>query len=93
MSALENEVTGDSTTFDHFGRSWTVPTRRHLRHLRRLQAGMNSNLASYAGLVAEVFLSEEDYDALCVLDPTEDDLKEFSNKIADSLGIRTLGNS
>jgi hypothetical protein len=93
MSALENETTSDTTTFEHFGREWTVPTKRHLSHIKRMRDEMRSGVGTWDLMVAETFLTEGDFDALLEVDPDEDALSEFVAKIGDALGVGGSGNS
>ena len=93
MSALENETLSETTTFEHFGREWSVPTKRHLSHLRKMRDAMNSGYGTVDLMIAETFLSDEDFGALCDIDPDEAQLDEFTQKISDSLGLGDSGNS
>jgi hypothetical protein len=93
MSALENEVTADTTTFEFFDREWTVPTRRHLSHIKRMRDEMRSGVGTWDLLIAETFLSPADFDALLDIDPDEDQFDEFTSTIAKSLGLGSSGNS
>ena len=94
MSALEKEALGaETTTFEHFDREWTVPTKRHLSHLRQMREHMREGVGTWDMMIAEVFLSPEEYDALCELDPDEKQLDEFTQKIANAMGLGNSGNS
>ena len=93
MSALENEVTADTTAFDMFDREWTVPTTRHLSHIRKMRDGLRETFGSVDLLIAETFLSAEQFDALVDIDPTEAQLDEFTTKISECLGLKSSGNS
>lgn len=95
MSDLETEATAPdgTTTFEHFGRSWTVPVRRQHSHIRRLKQITRAEGGVNADDVAEVFLSPEDYEALAELNVYEDQLSEFSDEIARAMGVGDKGNS
>lgn len=93
MSALENEVTADTTTFEFFDREWTVPTKRHLSHIKRMRDEMRGRVGSVDLMLAETFLSSAEFDALLEIDPDEDQLDEFTTQIAQSLGLGGSGNS
>lgn len=93
MSALENEVTADTTTFEFFEREWTVPTKRHLSHIRKMRDAMRIGYGGVDLMIAETFLSPADFDALLDIDPDEDALGEFTTKIAEGLGLKSSGNS
>ncbi len=93
MSALENEVTADTTTFEFFDREWTVPTKRHLSHIKKMRDEMKSGVGTIDLLIAETFLSPEQFDALLEIDPDEDALDEFTTKISEGLGLGDSGNS
>ncbi len=93
MSALETETLKDTTTFEHFGRTWTVPVKRHLSHLKRMRDEMKSGVGSMDLMLAEVFLSPADFDALMEIDPDEDALDGFTDEIAKALGLGGSGNA
>lgn len=92
-SSLDAEVSADVNTFEHFGREWSVPNKRHHSHIRR-----HKEIARREGMVdaddiASIYLSADQYDDLCGLDPTESDLYEFAAKVAQALGMGSQGNS
>lgn len=93
MSALENETAGDTTTFEYFDREWTVPTKRHLSHIKQMTDGMRAGYGTIDLLIAEVFLSEDDFAALMTINPDEAQLADFTTQIADRLGLKSSGNS
>ena len=93
MSALENEVTADTTTFEAFGREWTVPTKRHLSHIKKMRDAMTAGYGTMDLLIAETFLSPAEFDALLDIDPDEDQLDEFTTQISECLGLGSSGNS
>lgn len=93
MSALETETTSDTTSFDAFDRSWTVPTKRHLSHIKRMRDEMQTGFGTVTLLIAETFLSAEDFDALLELDPDEDALDDFAQQISRAMGLGNSGNS
>lgn len=93
MSALENETLHESTTFEAFGREWTVPTRRHLSHIKKMRDEMRGGVGTVDLMIAETFLSPADFDALLEIDPTEDELDAFTTEISKALGVGDSGNS
>lgn len=93
MSALENETTVETTTFEHFDREWAIPTQRHLSHIKRLRDEGRRGWASGDLVLVETFLGEKQFDDLLVIDPTEVELAEFANEIATRLGFGSSGNS
>lgn len=93
MSALENEVTAATATFEFFDRQWTVPTKRHLSHIKAMRDAMRVGYGGVDLMLAETFLSPADFDALLGIDPDEDALDEFTTKIAECLGLKSSGNS
>jgi hypothetical protein len=92
-SALEAEVSGDTATFNHFGRDWTVPTRRHHRHIRETKRIIRAEGFVDADDVARIYLPDDQYEALVELDLSSDDLDAFATKIAEALGVGDSGNS
>ena len=87
MSALENETTRETTTFEHFGRTWTVPSQVRFSHREKLQA--NPTLVG----ICHAFLDADQLEALRTIDPTDDELDKFTDAIADATGVRSAGNS
>jgi hypothetical protein len=93
MSDIETELAGDTATFDHFDRSWTVPVRRTHKHLKQVKAILRSEGYLDADDVAQVYLSAEDYEALVELNVDEAKLSEFATKLSEALGLGGSGNS
>jgi hypothetical protein len=94
-SDLETEATSpyDTTTFEHFGRTWTVPTKRHHKHLVQVKQIARREGSVDADDIALVYLSDEEYDTLLELDVTYDELGGFANAIAKAMGVGDAGNS
>lgn len=92
-SPLESEATSDINTFEHFGREWSVPNKRHHRHIRQHKEIARREGTVDADDLAAIYLDADQYAALCELDPTEADLYEFAGKIATALGMGSQGNS
>ena len=92
-SPLETETNADTTTFDHFGRSWTVPTRRHHQHIRETKRIVREEGVVDADDIARIYLTDEQYDALLELNVGEEELTGFATKIAECLGMGGSGNS
>ena len=81
------EVSGHRTvTFEHFGHEWEVPARLRFSHLRAIQADPSS-LA-----IIDTILSAEQVALLEEIDPEDNDLLEFTNKMEQAMGYRK-GNS
>lgn len=93
MSALENETTRDTVEFDHFGRTWTVPAKRHLSHVKKMRDEMRSGIGDLDLMIAETFLSPEQFDALLDIDPDEDALDAFTSALSKAMGLGDSGNS
>ena len=93
MSDLDHETNNATSTFEFFGREWTVPTRRHHVHIRRSKEILRSEGRIDADDIAAIYLSPEQYDELVDLDVDEDGLDEFATRIAESLGLVNSGNS
>lgn len=91
--SLETETQSATTTFEFFDREWTVPTRRHLSHIKKMRDEIRAGFADYNLMVAETMLDEEQFLALCDVDPDEEQLNEFVGEIAKALGIKSSGNS
>lgn len=93
MSALENETTSDTTTFEFFDHEWTVPTKRHLSHIKKMRDEMKAGVGTIDLMIAETFLSPEQFDDLLAIDPTEEELDAFTAKVSEALGLGNSGNS
>lgn len=91
--SLETETQQDTTTFEQFDREWTVPTRRHLSHIRKMRDELRSGYTDQNLLVAETFLSEDQFLELCDIDPDEKQLDGFVDAIAAAMGVKNQGNS
>lgn len=87
QTPAQAEATGDTQTVEHFGRSWTLPSKVRLSHMRALRRD-----ATNVGIV-DTFLSPEDVDALNEIDPDEDQLDAFTDEIGKALGFVSAGNS
>ena len=87
----EAEATHETTTFDHFGRSWTVPAKQRLSHMvafrNELARSGNLDLA-----MCGAYLTNEQFADLLEIDPTADDLDAFTDDMAKALGFKTAGN-
>lgn len=92
-SPLENETTSDVTTFDHFGRSWTVPTQRHHKHIRETKKILREEGSLDADDIAAIYLPADEYEALLEMDLPMGELDSFANEIAKHLGFGGSGNS
>lgn len=93
MSDLDTETTADRSTFEKFGRVWSVPTKRHHKHIRQTKAIIRTEGHLDSDDIAEIYLSTEDYDALLELNLDVDALSDFANDIAEALGVGGSGNS
>lgn len=94
MTDLETETTSDgTTTFKHFGKTWTVPVRRQHAHLRQVKQIIRDEGGLDADDIALVYLPSEEYDALVELNVDEVQLGEFASAIAKAMGVSDKGNS
>jgi len=92
--SIETETAGDTTTIEHYGHEWTVPTKRHLSHLRAMKAELRQGLQLTTDFLAELFLGPEQFAKLLEMNPVEGpELDEFGRKIAAALGLGDEGNS
>lgn len=92
-SPLEAEATGDTHTFEMFGRSWTVPTRQRHAHIVASKKILREEGSIDADDIASIYLSPDDYAALVDLDVPADDLTEFATEVAKAMGLGNSGNS
>jgi hypothetical protein len=93
MTDLETETDGDTTTFEHFGRGWTIPVRRHHSHVKQVKDILRSEGYLDADDIASIYLAPEQYDELVALDVTEFQLGEFATALSQALGLGSPGNS
>lgn len=93
-SPLETETTAttDTVTFKYFDREWTVPTKQHLSHIKKIRDEMRAGIGTVDLMIAETFLSPEDFDALLEIDPRVDDLDNFTSEISKVMGLGGSGN-
>ena len=87
MSAASDEATRDTTEFEHFGRTWTVPSKARFTHMESLQRN-----PSDVGIV-HTFLDADQVKALRDIDPDADELDAFTDAIVAALGLKNSGNS
>lgn len=81
------EVSGRKTvSFDHFGRTWTVPAKVRLSHMRAMQANPTE-----VGIV-DALLDDEQVAALDEIDPDDSELSAFTSAIERAMGY-SKGNS
>lgn len=92
-SPLKNETTSDTVSFEFFDRTWSVPTKRHLSHIVKMRDDMRSGVGSVDLMIAETFLSPEQFLDLLDVDPDEEALDAFTTRIADVMGLGNSGNS
>lgn len=90
---LDHETTGDSASFEFFGRTWHVPTKQRLSHIRRMRDEMRAGVPNLDLLLAELFLSPEELAALYEIDPDRDELDKFGDEISRVMGLGNSGNS
>lgn len=103
MSALETEATSNVVEFNHFGRKWSVPTKRHLSHLKFMRDYARVSVGGLDMMIAEAFLSPfvsaqnqqepDQFDALLEIDPDEPDLSAFTDELTKAMGFGSSGNS
>lgn len=93
MSDLETETTSDVATFQHFGREWSVPTKQRLSHIKAMRDEMRAGTPNLDLMLAEVFLSPADFNALLEIDPDRDELDKFGDEISRAMGLGNSGNS
>jgi hypothetical protein len=94
MSDLDTETTGTgTTTFEHFGRKWTVPTTQHQAHIRAVKQIRRAGFNLDADDVAEIFLPADEYQELLAMEKPMDELTDFAAKISEAIGVGDSGNS
>lgn len=93
MSDLKTETLHESTTFEALGREWSVPTKRHLSHILRLEERAETGRPLTATFIVRTFLDADQWADLIALDPDEGQLEEFATKVAEALGVGGSGNS
>ena len=95
MSVSEHEATDTPNTFEHFGRTWTLPSGVRAKDIVRFNRVIGAQFLKQWDLaLAEAFLPPEEYDALVnEVNPDDNGLDEFGNKISKALGFQGSGNS
>lgn len=88
---VKNEVTDTANTFDHFGKTWHVPSSLRLSHregfANEFARTGNGNVA-----MCRAYLSAGEMDALREIDPTDAELDAFTDSMAKALGFENAGN-
>lgn len=92
-SGLEAETQHETATFEHFGREWSVPTKRHLSHIVRMRNALRTGFEDQNVLVAETMLGPDQFAALLGIDPDESALNGFVDAMASAMGLGNSGNS
>lgn len=95
MSSIETETTTKTgtTTFQHFGETWTVPVTRQHSHLLAIKKILREEGALDADDMAAVYLPVEEYAALVAMNVTIPELQKFADAIAETMGVGDSGNS
>lgn len=93
MSALENETTRETTTFEHFDREWSVPTKINLAHRVQMRDEGRRGWASYELILAEALLGAEQFAELVAIAPDDEAMSEFADLVAKAVGFGGRGNS
>jgi len=81
----QSEATAETVEFEHFDRTWHVPSSARLSHQRTLRRDP-SNIG-----IVDTFLSADEVEALDEIDPTVDELDEFTDVLLEAMGFQ--GNS
>ena len=93
MSDIKSETLSETTTFKALDREWTVPSRRHLSHILKLEERHEQGRALTSSFIIKTFLDADQWADLLALDPDEGQLEVFATEIADALGVGDSGNS
>lgn len=89
---LENEVTRETVTFEHFGRTWTVPAKQRFSHIVAFREGFNY----YGNLdvaMCHAYLPADEFKALLDIDPEASELDGFTDAMSEAMGLKDSGNS
>jgi len=95
MSALEHEATDTPITFEHFGKTWTLPSSLRAKDYQRFNRVVAAQTLRHMDLaLAEAFLSREEFAVLVdEVNPDDQGLDEFGTKVSKALGFQGSGNS
>lgn len=91
--SIKTETLSETATFKALDREWTVPAKRHLSHILKLEERHEQGLPLTATFIIRTFLDADQFADLVALDPDENQLDDVSNGIADALGMGGSGNS
>lgn len=91
--SVKSETLSDRATFEALGREWSVPNKRHLSHIVKLEERHEQGRPLTATFIIRTFLDADQWEALLDLDPDEAQLEEFASKVAEALGMGDSGNS
>lgn len=82
------EATAETVEFEHFDRKWHPPSKVRLSHQRKLRELGASDVS-----LVDTFLPADEIKALDALDPTADELDEFTDAMMVAMGLKSAGNS
>ena len=88
----QTETTSDTAEFEHFGRTWHAPLKRHMSHL----VAFPEAFAYYGNLdvaMCRAYLPADEFKALLEIDPDDDALDGFTDALAAAMGLKDSGNS
>lgn len=93
MSDIKSETLSDVAKFKALDREWSVPSKRHLSHILRLEERHEQGRPLSTTFLIRTFLDDDQWASLLALDPDEAQLEEFATEIASALGVGESGNS
>lgn len=93
MSAASDEATRETATFEHFGKTWTVPAKQRLSHMEKFRVVLMQSRNPDLAMVHAYLPVTEVQTLISDVDPDEDELDEFTTAMAKALGFESSGNS
>lgn len=90
--AVKNETTDTPNTFEHFGKTWHVPSALRLSHRENFAAEYartgNGDVA-----MCRAYLPADEMTELRKINPSDPELDAFTDAMAKALGFDSAGNS
>lgn len=90
--AVKNEASDSRNAFEHFGKTWHVPSALRLSH-RESFASEYAKTGNTDVAMCRAYLSADEMNVLREIDPSDAELDEFTDAIARALGFKSAGNS
>lgn len=90
-SPLKHETTDETITFEHFGRTWTLPAQVRMSHLEQFDSARRRT-ANLDLALAQTYLTKQELAELREINPSAEELDDFGTALAKAMGFGDAGN-